>query len=351
MNIPELKNVNIYLTWNCNFRCIHCWVEADSEKKEFVNTDTLYKFIEEAQRLGLENVKLTGGEPFIHKKIKEIIQFLGEKGLNLTIETNASLLTVELIDLIKKYKVFLGISFNGYDKTSNDSFTKHNGAFETVLKAIKLCVEKNIEFEVITCVGHHNIERIEKYLSFIDSLNVPRIKINTIINFGRADDNNESELSFTEEELLLFVNDYKKFRKKYKTKIIMMIPLCLENISAITKNDVCTCGGEHLISFLPNGDLALCGYAGIDPDIIIDKYKVNELKQIWETNPKLLNMREGFFNINGICIDCVHKKDCRSLCKAVVYKKYKKWNNPFPLCNYLIENDKFPQSRIVSKTL
>jgi len=42
----------------------------------------------QGERLGIDSVKLTGGEPFLHPYIADILNFIRERNLKLIIETN-----------------------------------------------------------------------------------------------------------------------------------------------------------------------------------------------------------------------------------------------------------------------
>ena len=95
-----LRDLRISVTDRCNFRCVYCM------PKEVFGKD--YPFLERAQilsfeeitrlvriftSLGIEKVRLTGGEPLLRKDIEHLIEMLASTGdLDLTLTTNGSLL-------------------------------------------------------------------------------------------------------------------------------------------------------------------------------------------------------------------------------------------------------------------
>ena len=62
---PKLLSLYYHITNRCNLRCKHCWVDADSSLENELSLDEAKDVVLQAIPLGLHNVKLTGGEPFL----------------------------------------------------------------------------------------------------------------------------------------------------------------------------------------------------------------------------------------------------------------------------------------------
>ena len=96
-----LKDLRISVTDRCNFRCRYCMPkEIFSREYEFLARDLLLSF-EELTRLtkiavgvGVEKVRITGGEPLLRKDLEQLIEMLGAvDGLHdITLTTNGVLL-------------------------------------------------------------------------------------------------------------------------------------------------------------------------------------------------------------------------------------------------------------------
>jgi cyclic pyranopterin phosphate synthase len=96
-----LKDLRISVTDRCNFRCRYCMPkEIFSREYEFLARDLLLSF-EELARLttiavgvGVEKVRITGGEPLLRKDLEQLIEMLGAiDGLDdITLTTNGVLL-------------------------------------------------------------------------------------------------------------------------------------------------------------------------------------------------------------------------------------------------------------------
>ena len=93
----EIKSVRVSVTDKCNFRCTYC---MPAEGLEWLRRDEILSFEEIARlvgvlaRLGVDEVRLTGGEPLVRRDVPVLVEMLaridGVRDLSLT--TNGVLL-------------------------------------------------------------------------------------------------------------------------------------------------------------------------------------------------------------------------------------------------------------------
>jgi MoaA/NifB/PqqE/SkfB family radical SAM enzyme len=119
-----LNCIYFYLTEGCNLCCSHCYLNPKHEDKDhkynYLDLDLFKDIIKQAKPLGLKSVKLTGGEPLMHPKIKEILEVVKQEDLRLVVETNGVLCTEEIAELISKCKnPFASVSLDGSDAETN----------------------------------------------------------------------------------------------------------------------------------------------------------------------------------------------------------------------------------------
>jgi cyclic pyranopterin phosphate synthase len=63
------------------------------ERKALLSFEEITRFARVFQRLGIEKIRLTGGEPLVRRNLEQLIAMLGElPGLDLTLTTNGSIL-------------------------------------------------------------------------------------------------------------------------------------------------------------------------------------------------------------------------------------------------------------------
>jgi cyclic pyranopterin phosphate synthase len=96
----RIHDLRISVTDRCNFRCVYCMPkEVFGKDYQFLERKDLLTF-EEISRLarvfsglGVEKIRLTGGEPLIRRNLEQLIAELAAiPGLDLTLTTNGSLL-------------------------------------------------------------------------------------------------------------------------------------------------------------------------------------------------------------------------------------------------------------------
>src|SRR6266704_1213104 len=99
-----LRDLRISVTDRCNFRCTYCMPkEVFGRDFAFLRRDALLTFEEVARvagvftSLGVEKVRLTGGEPLLRRDLERLVEMLARiDGIrDLTLTTNGSLLTRE----------------------------------------------------------------------------------------------------------------------------------------------------------------------------------------------------------------------------------------------------------------
>jgi len=95
-----LRDLRISVTDRCNFRCIYCMPkEVFGRDYHFLEREKLLTFEETARlarifaSLGVEKVRITGGEPLLRRELEGLIAMLAPiPRLDLTLTTNGSLL-------------------------------------------------------------------------------------------------------------------------------------------------------------------------------------------------------------------------------------------------------------------
>ncbi len=346
--VPQLTYINIYITWMCNYKCIHCWVEGSSDKKSLLDVDRVLRFIKEAKDEGISSVRITGGEPLIYKdELMKIISFSRSLGLECQIETNAYLFDDKIMQFLSENNVSCGVSLNGYNSEMNDKFTMKEGAFDKTVGNIKKALKMGVDIGIITCVGKYNFNEFEKVVEYALALGVANVKLNPVTNCGRGTILYEKGLTFNELEQQQFFERYKLLREKYNHKVFTMLPPSFDSFENIEKGGIYVCGGSNLLSYLPNNKVALCGYGGINEDITLCEYTEGiTVHDIWHYNEKLLFIRNSFYELSGVCGSCIHGKRCKSLCKVQGLSEYGKWNSPYPICQKLYDKGLFPKSRL-----
>ena len=94
-----LHDLRISVTDRCNFRCVYCMPrDVFGRDYPFLPHDALLTFEEIARvagvfaGLGVEKIRLTGGEPLLRKNLERLVAMLAPLPVDLTLTTNGALL-------------------------------------------------------------------------------------------------------------------------------------------------------------------------------------------------------------------------------------------------------------------
>ena len=96
-----LRDLRISITDRCNFRCDYCMPPEIFgpnyeflPRKQILSFEDIVMLVKAMLPLGLEKVRITGGEPLLRKDIAVLISMIREcdYGLDIALTTNGSLL-------------------------------------------------------------------------------------------------------------------------------------------------------------------------------------------------------------------------------------------------------------------
>ena len=112
LQLPK-NEYRISITSGCNMKCVYCHNEGNKVINQ-LSKDDIEELIKNSYDLGLEQVRLTGGEPLIHKEIFDICQMLAEK-YHLKVGINTNIIEIDkLMYMIEKgwiYRVVVGLDY------------------------------------------------------------------------------------------------------------------------------------------------------------------------------------------------------------------------------------------------
>jgi radical SAM protein with 4Fe4S-binding SPASM domain len=93
------------LVWNCtyacNFRCGICYAKARTPASDELSTADVRRLFARAAELGVRDVIVSGGEPFLRPDLPDVLADLGRLGITARIASNGSLFTPDLLDWLR----------------------------------------------------------------------------------------------------------------------------------------------------------------------------------------------------------------------------------------------------------
>lgn len=183
--------VDIVLNQDCNHKCVHCYNpwRDQCNKKEKYNSEKVISNIDvivsELKKANVWSAILTGGEPLLHPEVLfYCIEKLNEIGVSMSINTNLTLITPQIIEaLTEKYKWnnIILTSLPSLNESLCDEITCIKGSYRRIIDAIDLCAEKGIRVGINTVVTKKNICDLQKYVAFVRKHKVEYVSISIVI--------------------------------------------------------------------------------------------------------------------------------------------------------------------------
>ncbi|HXZ19394.1 MAG TPA: GTP 3',8-cyclase MoaA [Candidatus Acidoferrales bacterium] len=135
----RITDVRISVTDRCNFRCVYCR-SADPEnyrpEEELLNWDELVRVARVLHELGLEKVRVTGGEPMVRPGVVDFISRLRDIGYHdLSMTTNGQVLAESCERLVTAGLHRINISLDSLDAEKFERVT-HTRKFQAVMDGI-----------------------------------------------------------------------------------------------------------------------------------------------------------------------------------------------------------------------
>ena len=166
----SLTGIAWELTYKCNLRCRHCYI-PDKWKKDTtpeLTLDQIKRVIDQLTRAGCMNILLTGGEIFCRKDALDILQYLKDKCFDITIQTNGTLITKEIAQLLSTFspKIGLSISLYALSEKTYSRIVGVRGALARVLRGIEFLKKQNAPFTISMLVMRDNITEFDAVREF-----------------------------------------------------------------------------------------------------------------------------------------------------------------------------------------
>ena len=137
----EIKSVRVSVTDKCNFRCTYCMPAEGLEwlgRKEILSFEEITRLVGVLARLGVDEVRLTGGEPLVRRDLPLLVRMLahtdGVRDLSLT--TNGVLLDRLAGPLVEAGLQRLNVSLDSLNHVRFAEITRRD-ALDAVLRGLE----------------------------------------------------------------------------------------------------------------------------------------------------------------------------------------------------------------------
>ena len=227
-----LSEISIEILQRCPNRCIYCSSHSNPQATHIVSFEIIKNIIDDAKSLGCKTVCLSGGEPFLHPQILDIISYIAKQQLICYVYTSGiymkdevySSLPNEYIEAIRGMvdKVIFNVEADSsalYDQIMGTDV----GGFDMMKKSINDCVSSGLVVETHVVPMQVNFKHLKSIFEMCYQLGVSKVSILRLVLQGRALVN-LSLVKLTGEDSREVTKLIKALKEAYKGKVRIGLP-------------------------------------------------------------------------------------------------------------------------------
>lgn len=329
--LSNICSLELNVSQICNMSCTYCFATSGTYGNSGIMLfETAKKAIDLLYNISKKNrisIKFFGGEPFLNfNLIKEVVEYVGDRfngyDVDFQIATNGTIITEEILELIKNYSFSIQVSLDGNQLSHNKYRTFLDGTptYELIISNLEKMREAGIEPQIRTTFCHKSEKITDFLLYYINNLNL-QVNVSPVMS---KDENvllNQEDIDTIYQEYLDIFKDTIESRK-YKgvlfNKVLReMILYCFEteNLTVLTPRPYFCGAGLRMLSIDIAGNIYPChGFIGHDQfnlgnvDTNIDQSK---LKQFLD-RIHIANKKE--------CLNCIARNFCGGGCSHYFYE-------------------------------
>lgn len=187
LNIPEIDNAtwweqfykpigdarfplsgSIDLTSRCNLNCVHCYINQPPGSLEAIaaemTTSQVKSILDQIAAAGTLFLLMTGGEPLLRPDFSEIYLYARNKGLIITLFTNATMMTPKIIAmLLDAPPSLIEITMYGATQQAYEAVTRIPGSFNRFITGLDLIANSGLKFvlkSVVINLNKHDLQNM-----------------------------------------------------------------------------------------------------------------------------------------------------------------------------------------------
>jgi cyclic pyranopterin phosphate synthase len=213
----RVRKLRLSLTDKCNLRCHYC-MPLDAtfmDEKNYLSPDEYFTIIQDLTSYGLEELRLTGGEPLLRKSFRDIIQKLSTLPLKkIGMTTNGIFLDKHLDDLKASNVHHLNVSLDSLEPKTFHKITYGNH-LNRILKNIDLAQKMGLHIKInVVALRGINDHELFDFVHFSNTTGI-EVRFLEMMRIGEA-------CSTQNDQYISATDMITKLKTKYELKSIPM---------------------------------------------------------------------------------------------------------------------------------
>jgi SynChlorMet cassette radical SAM/SPASM protein ScmE len=341
------RTLDIEITARCNLRCRYCYFfNNPAVDYRDLPTDEWLKFFAELGSLGVMNVTLAGGEPFIRDDLPILLEGIVRNRMRFSLLSNGTLIDDDIAAFIAGTRRcdYVQVSVDGSCAETHDS-CRGKGSFDGAICGIHTLQRHRVNVAVRVTIHRNNVNDLENIAHLLlEELDLPGFSTNSAGYLGACRLNAAAVLLNIQERQMAMAT-LLRLTEKYNGRISA-------NAGPLTDGRMWRRMEEARALAAPafpnRGRLTACGYpssriavradGAIVPCSMLAHSELGQINQdslaeIWQHSPALNQLRNRHtipLTEFEFCAGCSYIPYCTGNCPGLAYTLTGKVDHPSP---------------------
>jgi radical SAM protein with 4Fe4S-binding SPASM domain len=302
-------SVHVDLTYRCNERCIHCYL--DHEDHGEMNTAEIKNVLEQLAQSGTLFLTFSGGEIFLRNDLFELLEFARSLHFDISLKTNALLIDANRARKLRELSVrHIQISIYSAEPEVHDAITKVRGSLERSLVAIRFLQAEGLRVKIACPLMKQNLMAYRNVQALAAELGVPYV-LDMTITPKMDGDLSLLQLRNSTQELLPILQDSTLNPPACSSDGAQGTPLSTgsatsSGIESQAYDDIPCSAGHNSCYISPYGDVFPC----VQMPVATGNLRQQRFDQIWFRSPEMNRVRAMRESLLPVCSKCSIREYC-----------------------------------------
>jgi radical SAM protein with 4Fe4S-binding SPASM domain len=349
----EGRSFPLYVVWEitmkCDQPCGHCGTRAGPARDDELDTDEMREVARALARLGSREVTLIGGEAYLRKDCAELISFMADMGIRVTMQTGGRAFTPERAKTFKDAGLAaLGVSIDGPAK-AHDRLRGNLGSYTAAMRALDNARDVGLVISANTQINKLNCDLLVDFSRELRRRGVQSWQVQLTGPLGRAAD--QPEWIIDPWQIVPIIQTLAGIQREAVDEFVAngKRGICFNvftnnNIGYFGPHEIALrsrpfgrethwtgcAAGIYILGIESNGTIKAC------PTLPTESYAAGNVRNmslddIWERSERLRFSRDRTSEeLWGFCKTCYFADVCRGGCSWMAHTTLgKRGNNPF----------------------
>lgn len=302
-------SVQLDLTYRCNERCIHCYL--DHEDHGEMSTSEILGLLDQLAAAGVFFLNVSGGEIFMRPDLFTIIEHARKLHFSVKLKTNAVMIRQAKAKRIARLGIeAVQVSLYSHDARTHDEITKLPGSFKRTIEGARFLRDAGVKVIFANVLMKQNADHYKQVQALAHEMGI-RYEVDATITPMMDGDRGIVALNMDADRLAGIMHDTSLLGDEAERLLAPPSgPTPFEEAY-----ETLPCSAGHTACYVsPYGDVFPC---------VQFPYKVGNVREqpfidIWKHSPQLNEVRSIRVSDLQGCSTCVHGSNC-TRCPGLAY--------------------------------